>query len=47
MVYGENTVCGVVCVDDMVREKQNIWYGTFAVRYHGTVSWMCYMAKFA
>ena len=30
---------GMVCVDCMVREKQRIlWYGTFAVWYHGTVS---------
>ena len=35
----------MVCVDGMVREKHSIWYGTFAVWYHGTVSWMNYMAK--
>ena len=41
MVYGKNTVlCGMVCVDGMVREKHSIWYGTFAVWFHGTVSWM-------
>ena len=39
----------MVCVDGMVREKQSIWYGTFAVWYDGTMSWMSYkyMAKFA
>ena len=49
MVYGKNTlpVCGMVCVDCMVREKHSIWYGTFAVWYHGTVSWVYYVAKFA
>ena len=45
--YGRTTVCGMVCVDGMVREKHSIWYGTFAVWYHGTMSWMYYMAKFA
>ena len=52
--YGENTVYGMVrlrygmvCVDGMVQEKHSIWYGTFAARYHGTVSWMYYMAKCA
>ena len=37
----------MVCVDGMGREKHSIWYGTFAVWYHGTMSWMYYMAKFA
>ena len=45
MVYGKNTVCGIICVDGMVREKHSICYGTFAVWYHGTVSWMYYMAN--
>ena len=45
MVNGENTVCGMVFVDGMIREKHSIWYGTFAVWYHGTVSWMYYKAK--
>ena len=40
-------LCDMVCVDGMAREKYCLWYGTFAVWYHGTVSWMCYMAKFA
>ena len=40
-------VRGMVCVDGMGREKHSIWYGTFAVWYHGTMSWMYYMAKFA
>ena len=45
--YGKATVCGMVCVDGMVREKHSTWYGTFAVWYHGTTSRMYYMAKFA
>ena len=45
--YGKTTVCGMDCVDGMGREKHSIWYGTFAVWYHGTMSWMYYMAKFA
>ena len=28
-------------------KKHSIWYGTFSVWHHGTVSWMYYMAKFA
>ena len=44
---GKNTVCGMVYVDGMVREKHSIWYGTFVVWYHGTVSWMYSMAKLA
>ena len=47
IVYGKNTVCGMVCVDGMVREKHSIRYGMFAVWYHGTVLWVYYMAKFA
>ena len=47
MVYGKNTVSGMVCVDGMGRAKHSIWYGTFAVWYHGTVSWMYYIANFA
>ena len=43
----KTTVCGMVCVDGMAREKHSIWYGTFAVWYHGSMSWMYYMAKFA
>ena len=41
-------VCGMVCVDGMVRENTvpGICYGTFAVWYHVTVSWVYYMAKF-
>jgi len=46
-IYGKTTVCGMVCVDGMVREKHSIWYGTFVVWYHGAMSWMYYMAKFA
>ena len=50
MVYeniGKPPYVGIVCVDGMGREKHSIWYGTFAVWYHGTMSWMYYMAKFA
>ena len=36
-IYGKITVCGMVCDDGMVRGKHSIWYGTFAVWYHGTV----------
>ena len=39
-------VCGVVCVDGMVREKHSIWFGTFAVWYPGTMSWIFFTAKF-
>ena len=42
MVYGKNSVCGMVGVDGMVREKHSIWYGAFAVWYHGTVSDVLY-----
>ena len=34
-------------VGGMVREKHSMWYRTLAVWYDGTVSWICYMAKFA
>ena len=45
--YGNTTVCGMVCVDGFGRVKNSIWYGMFAVWYHGTMSWMYYMGKFA
>ena len=32
-------------VGGMVREKHGMWYGTLAVWYDGTVSWIYYMAK--
>ena len=48
MVHWKNIVlCGVVCVDGMVRGKHSLLYGTFAVWYNGTVSWMYYKANFA
>ena len=45
--YGKTTECGMVCVDGMRGEKHSIWYVTFVVWYHGTMSWMYFMAKFA
>ena len=44
---GKTTVCGMVCVDGiMVRGNTHI-YGMVALWYHGTMSGVYYMAKFA
>ena len=39
MVYGKTIVCGMVCVDGMVREKHSVWYSK--------MSWMYDTSKFA
>ena len=42
--YEKTTVCGMVCVDGMVREKHIIYMVLYVcgMVYHGTMSWMYY-----
>ena len=52
MVYGnmgkpQYVVWYVLTVWHEKNTVPGIWYDTFAVRYHGTMSWMYYMAIFA